>query len=219
MKKLLLFAILVCSSLSGFSAVVSGQIRFETRRGQRPVVTETVVSLEPQETPRPRKSEQAVVTTRSKTLLPHVVAVPVGSTIRFPNEDPISHNLFSVSPSNSFDLGFYRSGAGKSETFEKPGVVQIYCNVHPNMSAVVHVMATPHYVFAAADGSFSFEGVAAGRYRLRASNELGETVADVVVAPNGSVSGATRLTIDTRKFRGGSHMNKHGQPYDRGREY
>jgi len=219
MKKLILFGFAFMVSIPVTAATVAGKVRFETRRGQRPVVSETVVSLESLESARPRKSDQAVITTRSKALLPHVVVVPVGSTIRFPNEDPISHNLFSVSPANPFDLGFYRGGAGKSETFDKPGVVQIYCNIHPNMSAVVHVMASPFYAFASVDGTFKLESVPTGRYRLRVSNELGEAVGDVVVHSSGSVTGATQLTIDTRKFRGSSHMNKHGQPYDRGREY
>jgi len=219
MKKLLLCGFAFLAAMPVTAATVSGHVKFETRRGQRPAVGETVVSLESLVPAKARKIEQGVVTTRSKALLPHILVVPVGSTIRFPNEDPISHNLFSVSPANPFDLGFYRVGAGKSEVFEKPGIVQIYCNVHPNMSAVVHVMATPYYGYVSADGAFNLEGVPAGKYRLRASNELGEATSDVVVTSSGSVTGPTRLTIDTKKFRGSSHMNKHGQPYDRGREY
>jgi len=86
--------------------------------------------------------------TRGKMLLPHVMAVPLGSTVEFPNDDPISHNLFSLTTNNSFDLGLYRKGAGKSQKFDTPGIVNVYCNVHPAMSAVIHVMATPFYAFA-----------------------------------------------------------------------
>lgn len=219
MKNLLLCGVIFSLALPLSAATVAGQVRFETRRGQRPVINETVISLEASQPVKPSKSEEKVVTTRSKTLIPHVVAVPVGSTIRFPNEDPISHNLFSVSPAKRFDLGFYRAGTGKAETFEKPGVVQIYCNVHPNMSAVVHVMTTPYYTFAGQDGTFRFDDVPPGKYKLRASNELGESSSEIVVGQNGSVSGPVTVTIDSRKFRGKAHMNKHGQPYERRREY
>jgi len=157
--------------------------------------------------------------TRGKTFVPHVLAVPAGSTVAFPNEDPISHNLFSLTPGHTFDLGLYRRGPGKSRQFESAGVVNVYCNVHPNMSAVVHVMDTPWYGFADANGDYSFD-VPAGQYRLVAWNEQGGTAAsDIDVRSDGKITGATLLTIDGRNFRTVAHTNKNGQAYKAPKDY
>jgi plastocyanin len=203
------------------AATVAGRVAFETKRGQKPVIAETLVWLDAVGAkPAAKKPAAAVtMTTRNKTVLPHVVAVPAGSTISFPNEDPISHNLFSLSPGNTFDLGLYRKGTGKTQKFDAPGAVNVYCNVHPNMSAVVHVMATPWYGFADANGNFTFD-VPPGRYRLSAWNELGGTASsDIEVGADGKVKGATQLTIDSRNFRAVQHKNKFGQTYKAPKDY
>jgi plastocyanin len=210
-------AVLLATSLS--AATVSGRVSFLTKRGQRPVVNETLVWLEPQGKAPKRAASTFTMTTRSKEFMPHVLAVPAGSTVSFPNEDPIAHNLFSLTPGNTFDLGLYRKGAGKVHKFEAPGVVNVYCNVHPNMSAVVHVMDSPYYGFADQQGNFSFD-VPAGKYHLLAWNEQGGSASsDIDVSAAGAVSGPTQLTIDGRSARATQHTNKFGQPYRPVREY
>ena len=201
------------------AAVVSGQVAFLTKRGQNPVKNETLIWLDPiGGKPSRRTAPTFTMTTRSKAFLPHVVAVPAGATINFPNEDPIAHNLFSLTPGNTFDLGLYRKGPGKPHKFEAPGVVNIYCNVHPNMSAVVHVMSTPYYGFADANGNYSFD-VPPGKYRVTAWNEQGGTVTkDIEVGANGLPS-APLITIDSRNFRQSQHKNKFGQTYKPARDY
>jgi plastocyanin len=221
MQRFLLLAAAACVATTAVSAAtVNGKVMFMTRRGQSPVVNETLVWLEPAGKTWKKPAAAVSMTTRSKTFLPHVLAVPVGSTISFPNEDPIAHNLFSLTPGNTFDLGLYRKGAGKSHRFNAPGTVNVYCNVHPNMSAVVHVMSTPFYGFADASGNFSFD-VPAGRYRVIAWNEQGgtSTPSDLEVKTDGSVAGATLLTIDGRNFRVGQHKNKFGQTYRPPKDY
>jgi plastocyanin len=201
--------------------LVSGKVMFQTKRGQRPVVNETLVWLDPLDVPATKRSPAAfTMTTRSKTLVPHVMAVPAGSTVNFPNEDPIAHNLFSLTPKNAFDLGLYRKGAAaKSHKFDAPGVVNVYCNVHPDMSAVVHVMTTPYYGFASATGDYSFD-VKPGKYRVTAWNEQGGTASSQIeVKSDGSVAGVTQLTIDGRSFRFVQHKNKFGQTYKAPKEY
>jgi plastocyanin len=201
------------------AAVVSGKVMFLTKRGQNPVMNETLVWLEPVGGKSLKKPGSTfTVTTRSKTFLPHVVAVPAGSTVNFPNEDPIAHNLFSLTPGNTFDLGLYRRGPGKPHTFNAPGVVNIYCNVHPNMSAVVHVMSTPYYGFTDANGNYSFD-VPPGKYRVTAWNEQGGTVAADIEVGAAGIPNAPLLTIDSRNFRQTKHKNKFGQTYKPGRDY
>jgi plastocyanin len=199
------------------AATVSGSVGFATKRGQHPVPNETLVRLEPAggtrvSHPAPGSFEMV---TRGKMLVPHVLAVPAGSTVSFPNDDPISHNLFSLSSGNAFDLGLYRKGAGKSQKFETPGVVNVYCNVHPNMSAVIHVLDTPYYAFADANGNYSIANVPPGRYRLIAWNEQGgETESPIDVTGSGNVTGQLAMTIDSRNYRVTQHLNKLGKPYE-----
>ncbi|HUR79566.1 MAG TPA: hypothetical protein VM733_02295 [Thermoanaerobaculia bacterium] len=221
MKRFLFIAAAACVLSTALSAApVNGKVMFRTRRGSEPVVNETLVWLEPAGRTWKKPPAAFSMTTRSKAFVPHVMAVPAGSTINFPNEDPIAHNLFSLTPGNTFDLGLYRRGAGKTHKFEAPGTVNVYCNVHPNMSAVVHVMTTPFYGFADASGNYSFD-VPAGRYRLLAWNEQGGTSApsDLEVKADGTVAGATLLTIDGSNFRLTQHKNKFGQTYRPPKDY
>jgi len=125
---------------------------------------------------------------------------------------PLCLALFSLSTNNTFDLGLYRRGSGKSHKFDTPGVVNVYCNVHPNMSAVVHVMPTPYYTFTDGSGAYSFSEVPAGRYRLVAWNEQGGT-AESMVDVGASATATTALMIDSRNYRAQTHANKEGKPY------
>ncbi len=215
MKRALVSLSIVVFAGSASAATVSGKVSFVSKRGQNPTVGETVVWLEPAGGKIIKKSPATFqMMTRGKMLVPHVMAIPAGSTVAFPNDDPISHNLFSLSTGNSFDLGLYRKGAGKSQKFETPGLVNVYCNVHPNMSAVVHVMSTPFYVLADAAGNYAVTDVPPGKYRLVAWNEQGGQSESVVEVSNaGTVTGSLSLTIDSRNYRAAQHTNKQGKPY------
>src|SRR5216117_2617955 len=192
-------AVALATALSAAS-VVGGKVSFVTKRGQNPVISETLIWLEPigARAPKPVPARFQMVT-RGKMVLPHVLAIPAGSTVEFPNDDPISHNLFSLSSNNSFDLGLYRRGAGKSQKFDKPGIVNVYCNVHPNMSAVIHVMTSPHYAFADAAGNYAIADVPAGKYNLIAWNEQGgmSPPQPIEISSAGAVSGNAAVTLDS----------------------
>lgn len=202
------------------AATIGGTVRFATRRGQNPIPAETLIWLE--SSPGIRAPRRAAATfqmmTRGKSLVPHILAIPAGSTVEFPNDDPISHNLFSLSSSNGFDLGLYRRGAGKAHRFETPGVVNVYCNVHPSMSAVIHVLSTPYYQMAGSDGTFRFDDLPSGRYRVVAWNEVGFTEVNTEAA---AAPAPVMLTIDSRNFRAQAHLNKEGKVYQapRSRDY
>ena len=207
-------ACIALAALPLAAANVTGKVAFVTKRGTNPVPAETLIWLEPLSARVPRLTPGSFqITTRGKTLVPHVLAIPAGSTVVFPNDDPISHNLFSLSSSNPFDLGLYRKGAGKSQKFDTPGVVNVYCNVHPNMSAVVHVLATPYFGFADANGSFSVSNVPAGKYRLVAWNEQGGE-AELPIDVNATAAPPpVALRLDSRNSRTTQHMDKAGKPY------
>lgn len=209
--------VLFLAAVEMTAATVIGTVSFVSRRGNTPIAAETVVWLTATASSA-RAPQKAQMITRNKTLAPHVITVPVGSTVQFPNEDPIIHNLFSVSQSNPFDLGLYRKNAGKAHTFNKPGVVNVYCNVHPNMSAVIHVMDTPFYTFADKNGAFTLANVPPGKYKLTAWNEkAGTQQTQIEITAAGEVRGGTRLTLDARNYRATQHLNKNNQPYSRSR--
>jgi plastocyanin len=103
---------------------------------------------------------------QDSTFVPAAVAVPVGSTVAFPNRDPIFHNVFSSSSPKRFNLGRYPQGESKSVVFDQPGVVKVYCEVHDHMRSAVVVVENPYYAVVGADGRFRIENVPAGRHTL-----------------------------------------------------
>lgn len=201
------------------SAGVQGHVTFQPKRGQAPDPAETLIWLQPIQVDRlPKVSPSTLqVVTKSKTLQPHVLIVPIGSVVKFPNDDYVTHNIFSVSPNNNFDLGLYRRGTGKSNKFTSAGVVNVYCNVHPQMSAVLQVVDSPYYTQADAKGEFSLDKVVPGKYRLVAWNELGGSArSDIEVDSAGRVKGTVELLLDSRSEKTLSHLNKYNQPYSKG---
>ena len=118
-----------------------------------------------------RTPKQRVIEQRNKEFAPHVMAVPVGSTVAFPNYDSIFHNVFSLSKSKAFDLGMYKSGESREIKVDKPGIVRVGCNLHASMSAYLIVVDAPAYVSTEPDGSFSFASLAPGKYKVQAWNE------------------------------------------------
>ena len=161
----------------------------------------------------------AEITTADKAFSPHVLVVPVGSTVSFPNHDPFNHNVFSLSNEQPFDLGLYGRGETRSVRFEHPGVIRVYCNVHAQMSALVVVRDGPHFTQPAGDGSFVLPQVPAGRYLLHGWHERAEEVAEPLEVPAGGL-GDVALQLDASGYRFKPHLNKHGQPYPQeGRRY
>ncbi|MCE9575551.1 MAG: hypothetical protein K8W52_20535 [Deltaproteobacteria bacterium] len=118
-----------------------------------------------------RAPKQRVMEQRNREFAPHVLAVPVGSTVTFPNFDSIFHNVFSRSDASMFDLGLYKGGEAREIKFEKEGIVRLGCNLHANMSAYVVVVSAPHYVITGDDGSFTFKSLEPGKYTLKAWSE------------------------------------------------
>lgn len=97
---------------------------------------------------------------------PDIVVVPIGSTISFPNGDPIFHNVFSLSKPKQFDLGFYPAGQTRKVRFDKAGMVQVYCHLHANMNAVILVVPSAWYGRLGPDGNVVLSGVPAGSYDI-----------------------------------------------------
>ena len=150
---------------------------------------------------------------RDKSFAPAVVAITKGSTVDFPNEDKFFHNVFSLSEGNTFDLGLYRAGESKSVTFEKTGVVDVYCNIHPNMWAQILVLDNPFFTTAAKDGSFEIAKLPPGTYSVAAWVSGGDPVRQQVkIEPGKRVEVALAVREGTSSK---THLNKFNQPYER----
>jgi plastocyanin len=166
----------------------------------------------------PRKTY--TLTQKNRSFIPHLLVVPVGTQVQFPNEDPFYHNVFSLFDGKRFDLGLYEAGSSKEVTFSREGVSYIFCNIHPEMSAVVVALSTPFFATAEGKGSVDLRGVPAGDYELHAWAEgVPQAVLDRLtrrVHVTASQNELGVLAIPVTPARAASHLNKFGQPYEQG---
>ena len=152
----------------------------------------------------------ATMNQQNKQFVPSVLVVQKGTTVQFPNMDAIFHNVFSVTPDNSFDLGSYRQGETKSVTMTKPGVVSVYCNMHPQMVGHILVVPNGNYVRAGKDGFFRLSNVPAGHHRIVAwAPDTRPVVAEAEVSETEAVT----VELELKKGRSGPHLKKDGLPY------
>lgn len=132
----------------------------------------------------PPAPTHAEIRQQNETFVPHVIAVPVGSVVDFPNDDPIYHNVFSLSKAKSFNLGRYPKGESRPVKFDKPGVVKVFCDIHSHMSATVIVFNNPWYAIPDESGRFELVDVPPGDHEVTAWHErLGDTTIKVHVEP------------------------------------
>ena len=209
LARLLLGTAILALPAAGAADPLTGRLEWKTRSGATPA--QAVVYAEPLDRPAPASPVKAAFQQKNKTFLPHVLAVPVGSTITFPNDDQIFHNVFSLSPPQPFDLGLYRAGASKTQIAGKPGVYHVFCNIHPQMSAFLVVAPTPYVTVASQDGTWRLD-VPAGKYRVTALSERAAAVTIEVSVASGSAT-AGGLVLDESAFAAAPHLNKFGKPY------
>ena len=155
---------------------------------------------------------------KNRTFTPHLQVIPVGSVVDFPNADPFFHNVFSLFEGKRFDLGLYEAGTSRSVSFSREGLSYIFCNIHPEMSAVVLALSTPLYSIANADDSFALRNVPPGDYRMHlwiegVPQSVLEGLARTVHLSSGTLDlGILKAPI--AKPGTMSHSNKFGSPYD-----
>src|SRR4029453_15748177 len=148
---------------------------------------------------------------KNKTFSPRLLGVPVGSVVDFPNDDVIFHTVFSLWGPHPFDLGQSRRGGPQSRTFPQAGTYRVFCNIHPNMSALILVVPTPYVAITGGDGRFVLD-LPAGRYRLTAVSERAAPASIEVTAESGATQ-AQPLTLDETAWVAVQHKNKFGNNY------
>jgi hypothetical protein len=155
---------------------------------------------------------------KNRTFIPHLQVIPVGTSVQFPNADPFFHNVFSLFDGKRFDLGLYEAGSSKSVVFSREGVSYIFCNIHPEMSAVVLALSTPLYAIADANNAFVLTNIPPGDYILHLWVEgLPQTIADRLAQHlhlTGKNVDLGVVTIPATAGASDSHSNKYGNPYD-----
>lgn len=138
-------------------------------------------------------SEHAEMAQRDEQFVPHVLPVSRGTTVDFPNEDGLFHNVFSLSSAKTFDLGRYPRGQRKSVTFDRAGSVQLFCHIHSDMSAVVLVLDNPYFTVPAEGGQYAIDGVPPGEYTVVGWHERTTPITRVIRVVAG---GTTRLDFN-----------------------
>jgi plastocyanin len=174
-----MLACLSLALLSAAAAAATVTTRVELVRSNDPNVRKhrdysgVVVWLEPLSGAPvlPAKASHALMVQKDKTFSPHVLAITAGTTVDFPNYDPIFHNAFSNYDGQIFDIGLYPPGTTRSIPFRRPGVVRVFCNIHPAMSAVIVVLKSPYFAVSNKSGVVEIEGVPPGTYRLQVFHE------------------------------------------------
>ena len=162
----------------------------------------------------PPGKDKTMIAQRGRKFVPDLVAITVNELVEFPNNDPYLHNVFSQSGPRKFDLGSFKRGESKEKQFPTAGVVDVYCNIHPEMAATILVLPNRRHVLAQADGRYTLEGVPAGDWTVFAYTRR----ATKPVSAKVSVKAGTDVTVDFSIVRGAepAHLNKYGEQYHDG---
>jgi plastocyanin len=218
---LLFVAVHVGFLYSGQQVTVTGQVEFSSSvAGQAADPSDTVVWLTPAaDSPHIRSAPQArQLVQKHKTFAPHLLVVQVGTPVEFPNKDPFFHNVFSLFEGKRFDLGLYEAGSSRTVVFNRAGISYIFCNIHPEMSAVVVSLTTPYYGISDRKGLVVIPNVPSGRYEIHVWHErvlpetLNNLTRSVVISPTASSLGIFHLPEQRNLSQ--NHKNKYGRDYE-----
>ncbi|MBZ5634282.1 MAG: hypothetical protein LAO55_14265 [Acidobacteriia bacterium] len=154
---------------------------------------------------------------KDKTFTPHVLPIRVGTSVDFPNFDPIFHNAFSNYNGRIFDVGLYPPGTSQRVLFSRPGIVRVFCNIHANMSAVIVVLSTPYFEVTPKNGNFQLQDIPPGEYTLRFFHERAtqatlDALTRRVTVPEGSAT-LPAIGISESGYIVIPHHNKYGHDY------
>jgi plastocyanin len=162
-------------------------------------------------------SGPALMVQKNKAFTPHVLAIPVGGSVSFPNLDPIFHNAFSNFNGQIFDVALYKPGSSRTVTFRREGIVRVFCNIHPQMSAVIAVLGTPYFAVSDKEGIFKILNVPPGDYQFhvfheRAAPETLDRLARKITVETAMLE-LPPLSISESGYLPEPHKNKYGKDY------
>jgi len=193
------------------------QGKHATQAGSSGVVLWLTPLQKSNQAPIPIPQQKYTLTQKDKMFSPHLLVVPTGSSVDFPNQDPFFHNVFSLFNGKRFDLGLYAGHTQRTVRFDREGVSYIFCNIHPDMAAVIVSLNTPYFGVSTADGHILLRNVPTGRYRLNVWAEnievqrLNELSREIQVGPQSSQLGSLHLQVNADSSN--AHKNKFGENY------
>jgi plastocyanin len=203
------------------TATLSGRIRIFQNGREQPFASlhlnQTVIAWQPMEAASAAALPEQQIVTRRSRFFPQTVAVTSGTPVRFPNMDTIQHNVFSLTPGHRFDSGLYGEGEGEVHQFIGSGMVELFCNVHPNMAAFVLVLETDHFTTPDQNGEFVLTDLPKGPGELLIWNYRANTQLERRNLRLGSYQDPLNLDINITRPSVPQHTNKHGESYSRGR--
>lgn len=213
---------LLCVCAQAQNITVSARVKVidnhrssELLHAENVVVWLTPISAEPAAKLVPK--QPLVLVQHHKRFEPHLLVVPVGAVVQFPNRDPFFHNVFSLFEGKRFDLGLYEAGTTRNVSFDRPGISFIFCNIHAEMSAIVVALDTPYYGISNRKGEVVISGVPPGHYTLKTWAEtalpenLNSLTREVNISDNSSSLGVLEITAGTVST---AHKNKFGMDYE-----
>ena len=214
--------LLICIQLSAQQVTLSGRVKLVSseKQAESSRAVGVVVWLTPLDSHTPLKPFPAgslKLVQHNKSFEPHLLIVPVGAVVQFPNHDPFFHNVFSLFEGKRFDLGLYEAGSSRNVSFDRPGVSYIFCNIHSEMSAVVIALDTPYYSVSTSKGEIVIPDVPVGRYSMHLWYEtaLPETLKTLTREINVTESSSTLGVLQVTAERAASaHKNKYGMDYE-----
>jgi plastocyanin len=202
-------------TLSARIKVTENDRNLESSHAENVVVWLTPIGAQPMTKFVPKQPMR--LTQHNKSFEPHLLVVPVGAIVQFPNRDPFFHNVFSLFEGKRFDLGLYEAGTTRNVSFDRPGISFIFCNIHAEMSAIVIALETPYYGISNRKGEIVIPKVPAGHYTMRAWSEtalaenLNSLTREITVSENSSTLGVVQITGGAVST---AHKNKFGMDYE-----
>ncbi len=196
--------------------VVEGRVMLIRAGNPVPDASNAIVWIEGVHASGAGAATQGEMRSEQKRFAPRSIVVRKNGTVQFPNADAIYHNVFSVSGVNRFDLGLYRSGVSKEKKFEDPGLVRVYCNIHPQMVGFVMVVDSDFAAVTGPGGSFRFADVPPGAHVVKVWHEEAEETQATPVTVQAGPGSPLTIRLDVTNYKPLPHRNKYGKDYPPG---
>jgi plastocyanin len=209
MRSLVLLLLFAGTAIAGPTGAIAGKVTVTDSDGKPARGAEVIVYVVG--FAEPAGTEVVTVAQKGRKFVPDLVAITVGEKVAFPNGDAFLHNVFSQSKDRKFDLGSFKKGETKTKEFPSPGVIDVYCNIHPEMAATIVVLPNRRHTRTKPDGTFLLEGVPTGSWTLfaytrRATKPVSSKV--TVLA-----DGETEINLALQRGAEPEHLNKYGEKY------